>query len=129
MSETEINLFSEGSEFEGTLRLEKTTRLHGVVQGRIDGKSDSVLILAESAWIKGEIEADDVIIHGFVEGQIKGRRRIHLSSTGRVVGSLHAPSIEIDFGAQLEGRCIMPPRQAEPTAPSDGALTSPVAVG
>jgi len=65
-----------------------------------------------------------VVIHGFVEGEIRGRRRIHLSSTARVVGSLHAPAIEIDFGAKLEGSCTMSGSQID-----EGALRPHPALG
>jgi cytoskeletal protein CcmA (bactofilin family) len=57
--------------------------------------------------IEGTLEADEVIIQGFVRGEVQARRRIHLASQGRVVGSLSAPQIAVDFGAYLEGSLKM----------------------
>ncbi|MBN2135493.1 MAG: polymer-forming cytoskeletal protein [Acidobacteria bacterium] len=104
---TEITGFlDEGTEFNGEMKFGGTMRIDGKFNGKI--KSDSTLIIGETASVKAElIEVGAISINGKVEGHIKAKERIEIHSRGKVYGSITAPSLIIDDGALLEGQCSM----------------------
>lgn len=104
--ETEISLFSQGSLIKGELSVDQTARLHGRVEGKIIGLEPSLMVISETGSVHGEIQGDEVIIDGFVSGNISAKRRIVLSESARVIGDLHAPNIEIKFGCFFEGKAV-----------------------
>lgn len=75
------------------------------VDGTIDGDIRArVLLVGETAHIKGEIIADAVRVHGHVNGQIKANS-VNLAATAHVVGDILHENLSIEKGAFLEGHC------------------------
>jgi cytoskeletal protein CcmA (bactofilin family) len=107
LQESEVSLISEGSRFEGTLELDSVARFHGALRGRLVGKPGSLIVLGESGIVEGEIDADTIWVEGFVRGGVRGKTRVVLSPTARVIGDLESPSIEIQPGAYFDGNCRM----------------------
>ncbi len=107
IKETTINLIAEGTRLEGKISFENISRVYGILVGEIIATPGSTLILGETAKIEGTIQADTLIVDGFVQGDIKARTKVVLSGTGRVVGNIRTPSLVIDFGAYFEGQSLM----------------------
>ncbi|RYZ99287.1 MAG: polymer-forming cytoskeletal protein [Proteobacteria bacterium] len=114
--ETEVSLLSQGSLIKGEFTFDRMTRLHGRVEGKVIGLPGSVLIIGETASVHGEITADEVIIDGFVHGDVSATTKITVSECGRLIGNVKSPKFEVKFGAHFEGRAA--------TAPSPGAATA-----
>ncbi|MEO5335671.1 MAG: polymer-forming cytoskeletal protein [Magnetospirillum sp. WYHS-4] len=75
------------------------------VDGAVDGDIRSrVLLVGETAHIKGEIIADAVRVHGHVNGQIKANT-VSLATTAHVIGDILHENLSIEKGAFLEGHC------------------------
>jgi cytoskeletal protein CcmA (bactofilin family) len=73
------------------------------VEGNVDGDVRAqVLIVGESAVVKGEVVADEVVVHGRVVGRLRGLK-VRLSSTARVEGDIVHKTIAIESGAHFEG--------------------------
>ena len=73
------------------------------IEGTIDGDIRShLLTIGQTALVRGEIVADDVVINGRVIGRIRAQK-IRLSSTARVEGDILHKNIAIESGAQFEG--------------------------
>lgn len=108
LKETNINIISEGTRIEGKLVFDQISRVHGVLIGEIRAKEGSTLILSESSVVEGNIDADVLIIDGFVHGQIFAKTRVVLSRTGRVIGNIKTTSLQVEFGAYFDGQCSMP---------------------
>lgn len=104
--ETEITLFSQGSLIKGEVSIDQTARLHGRVEGKVIGLEPSLVVISETGSVHGAIDGDEVIVDGFVSGNIVARRKIVLSESARVIGDLHAPIIEIKFGCFFEGKAV-----------------------
>ncbi len=85
----------------GDLNSEGEIQVDGAIDGDIRTK---VLLVGETAVIKGEIVADSVRVHGTVNGQIKART-VDLSKTAHVVGDILHEDLAIEAGAFLEGHC------------------------
>jgi cytoskeletal protein CcmA (bactofilin family) len=101
--ETEVTLFSQGSLIKGEVTFDRMTRLHGRVEGKVNGLPGSVLVIGETASVHGEIDADEVIIDGFVHGNIAARTKVTVSECGRLIGNVTSPKFEVKFGAHFEG--------------------------
>ncbi len=83
------------------------------VDGSIDGDiRTKVLVIGESATVKGEIVGDTVHVYGKVNGQIKARavtlaktRAVTLAKSAHVVGNILHVNLSVEEGAFLEGHC------------------------
>jgi len=104
--ESEITLMSQGSLIKGEFTFDRMTRLHGRLEGKIHGLPGSVLIVGETASVHGEIKGDEIIIDGFVHGDIEAKTKVVVSESGRLIGNVRAPKFEVKFGAHFEGRAI-----------------------
>ncbi len=102
--ESEVTLLSQGSLIKGELTFDQMTRLHGRIEGKIAGLAGSVIVVGETASVHGEIDGDEVIIDGFVHGNVRGRTKVTVSESGRLIGNVKSPKFEVKFGAHFEGR-------------------------
>jgi cytoskeletal protein CcmA (bactofilin family) len=107
IQETTINIVGEGTRIEGEVLFDRITRVHGVLVGKVRAKEGSTLIIGETAVVEGDVDADTLVIDGYVQGDVSARKRVVISRTGRVIGDIHSPSVRVEFGAYFEGRCAM----------------------
>ncbi len=105
--ETTVNIVAENTRIEGQVVFDHISRVHGVLVGEVRAKEGSTLVLAETAVVEGNIEADTLLIDGYVHGNVAAKSKVLISRTGRVVGNIKAPSIVMEFGSYFEGRCTM----------------------
>jgi cytoskeletal protein CcmA (bactofilin family) len=61
-----------------------------------------LLTVGETALIKGEVIADDIVVNGRVVGKIRGLK-VRLTATARVEGDIIHKTIAIESGAHFEG--------------------------
>lgn len=83
----------------GNLKTTGDIQVEGVVEGDIRAH---LLTVGESATIRGEIVADDIVINGRVVGRVRGLK-VRLTSTARVEGDIVHKTIAIESGAHFEG--------------------------
>ena len=83
----------------GNLRTTGDIQVEGTVEGDIRAH---LLTIGESATIKGEVIADDVVINGRIVGRVRGLK-VRLTSTARVEGDIIHKTIAIESGAHFEG--------------------------
>ena len=106
MKEKEMNGFlDQGTSFKGDLVFEDLLRIDGKFEGTI--RSDSELIIGESAEVKGELTVDAVTINGHVNGKITAKSRIEINSKAQVTGELYTPVLSIQDGALFDGTVSM----------------------
>ncbi len=73
------------------------------IEGTIEGDVRAHLVtVGETATIKGEIAADDVVVNGRVIGRLRGLK-VRLTATARVEGDIVHKTIAIESGAHFEG--------------------------
>ncbi len=102
----------------GNLKTSGDINIEGTVEGDIRAH---LLTVGESATVKGEVMADDVVVHGRVVGRVRGLK-VRLTSTARVEGDIIHKTIAIESGAHFEGSVQ---RQDDPLG--GGAPKKPVA--
>jgi cytoskeletal protein CcmA (bactofilin family) len=107
LNESSINIIAEGTKIEGKITFDHISRVHGVLLGEVRANKGSILVLSESAVIEGNIDADVLMIDGYVRGDVIAQTRVVVSRTGRVIGNIKTASLILEFGAHFEGHCSM----------------------
>jgi cytoskeletal protein CcmA (bactofilin family) len=80
-----------------------------VVEGAVEGSlvSDKTISIKSKAKVIANIEANDAIIGGDVEGNIKAKGYLEITGTAIINGDIEASSLSIAQGAVFNGSCIM----------------------
>lgn len=106
-----FSLLGHQTFFQGKVILKGEARLAGHVEGTII--SEDVLIIEESALIKGEINGLIVEISGVFEGNLHAAELLRLTPSARVEGEIAAFKLVVEEGAKLLGKIssLDPPRQ------------------
>ncbi len=108
----------------GNIKTAGDVQIEGNVEGDIRAHQ---LTVGESATIKGEIVADEIIVNGRVVGRVRGLK-VRLSASARVEGDIVHKTIAIESGAHFEGSVQrqedplqngVTPKLAPPTASAD----------
>ena len=109
---------------EGTTVIGKSVKILGDLSGSEDLTMDGELqgtiqlpggrlTIGASARCRANIVAQEIIIHGRFEGDIRAKGRVELRSAAIVLGNIYAGSISIEDGAAFRGK-IDPSRAGEP---------------
>lgn len=104
------SLLSSDLHITGNLKTTGDIQVEGTVEGDIRAH---LLTIGESATIKGEVSADDVVVNGRIVGRVRGLK-VRLTSTARVEGDIIHKTIAIESGAHFEGSVQ---RQDDPLNP------------
>lgn len=83
----------------GNLKASGEVQIEGTIEGDINAHHVNV---GETATIRGEIVADDIVVYGKIIGRIRGEK-VRLSSTAQVEGDIIHRNIAIESGAHFEG--------------------------
>jgi len=108
--EYKLNIIAEETELQGKAIFKEVTRFHGKIKGEIHALPGSLLILTDTSMVEGKVSGDQVIVDGYVDGEISATGKITISPQGRVTGKIQAPRIEIQTGAWVEGSFISNPQ-------------------
>lgn len=108
------SLIAHGSRIEGHFIFTEGLRVDGEVVGDIRANDDqpSILVISETATVKGQIHADHVIINGTVHGPVFASELLELQPKARISGDVHYKALEMHQGAVIAG-------QLQPLAPGE----------
>ena len=102
----EINVFwNKGCVLNGKMASEGIFHLDGKMEGEIS--HIGTLIIGETAVIKGNVEANVLILNGQLEGEVNAKERMEIHSRGKLFGTVHTPIFVIQDGGTFEGNCKM----------------------
>lgn len=93
------SVLSNDLKIHGNLTTAGDIQIEGTIEGDIRAH---LLTVGESATVKGECIADDVIVNGRVVGKVRGLK-VRLTATARVEGDIIHKTIAIESGAHFEG--------------------------
>ena len=100
------------------------------VDGTVDGKLNLIngsLTIGPNGSVKADVSAREVIVRGKVEGNVTGKDKVQLWSTGQVTGEVRTDRLAIEDGALLRGKVEAgrpPVKSAETKAAAAGAAAS-----
>ena len=93
------SILSSDLNVQGNLLTDGDIQIEGNIEGDIRA---NLLTVGESAIVRGEVIADDVVINGRIIGRVRGLK-VRLTSTARVEGDIIHKTIAIESGAHFEG--------------------------
>jgi cytoskeletal protein CcmA (bactofilin family) len=98
------------SEFDGTYSTDRDLRIEGRAKGKLS--CHGTLHVAQGATVDAEIEAEQVVVAGVLEGTVNCRSRLQIMPSGELRGRISTPSLIINEGARYEGQMEMPSHNA-----------------
>ena len=111
-----------------TSMLSKEVKIEGEIQGsenlQVEGRFKGTIKLAGDLFVgptgvvDADIEADNVVVQGQLNGNVLARKQLQIHSSGKLVGDCTAQSIDIKEGALFEGRSKMIRPSASPAGGS-----------
>lgn len=99
-------ILDQGATFEGKLTFEGTVQIGGTFRGEIFTKD--TLVINSGSKVIAEIEAETIIISGYVEGNLFARKRVIMNPPAVFKGTVTTPSLKIEEGVVFEGASHMP---------------------
>ena len=96
----------------GAIKDSSDIQIFGSVEGEIS--SDAKVIIEESAYVKGPINAGEVVISGMVIGTITAKQRLELNPQGTIKGNVDTSDLLIHSGATFIGKSTMPDTKEQP---------------
>jgi len=103
----------------GSIKDSSDITIFGSVEGEVN--SDTKVIIEESAYVKGPVTANEVILSGFVNGTVNAKERLELNASGTIKGNIDTDDLLIHSGATFIGKCNMPDKkEGEPISNKEG---------
>lgn len=89
----------------GKLMSKASVQINGSVAG--DAVIDASLVVGLGGLIKGNVEANFILVAGTIEGNILAKEQLHVTKTAVINGDITCGSIIIDDGAVMNGNFKM----------------------
>ena len=96
------SVIGDGSSFKGTFIVKGSFQIDGKFEGEL--KIDGHLVIGPNGKVKtSTIMTESITIAGTLIGNIDAKREVILIETGRVLGNIEAPKIDVGEGAVIQG--------------------------
>ena len=101
------SVISKGTIIRGDIAFTGVLRVDGYIEGRLEAQSEqALLVVGETATLRGDVSAVDAVICGLVEGNVVVQRFLELRPGARVIGDVTYCQIEMHVGASVDGRMV-----------------------
>lgn len=101
----EVTIISSGSKIEGTLSSGGSVRVDGQINGDISARGN--ITVGEHGKIKGQVDADNVIVGGTINGTVNAKEKLVLEANATLEGDIVTKILVIAPGAKFEGSSRM----------------------
>jgi cytoskeletal protein CcmA (bactofilin family) len=107
-------LIGAGTRIIGDVQFSGGFHIDGHVKGNVDAppESGATLSVSDAGVVEGSVAVPNVILNGTVKGDILAHDRVELGATARVTGNVYYGLIEMEMGAEINGKLIHEPRKA-----------------
>ncbi|OUR76645.1 hypothetical protein A9Q83_13830 [Alphaproteobacteria bacterium 46_93_T64] len=95
------SIIAKGLVINGNLECDGELQINGIVVGDIRAEK---LTLGETSHVTGNISAAEILIHGKVDGNLKGED-VCIFASASVKGDVTNSSLSIEPGAVIDGHC------------------------
>jgi cytoskeletal protein CcmA (bactofilin family) len=121
-------LIGAGTRIIGDVQFAGGFHLDGHIKGNVDARAESgaTLSVSDSGVVEGAVAVPNVILNGAVVGDILAHERVVLGATARVTGNVYYHLIEMEMGAEINGKLVHEPRKAESGKTSSAQTSAPV---
>ncbi len=100
------SLIAAGTQLMGDMLFSEGLRVECQVTGNLTAhdSSPSILVIAETSVVDGQIRADHIIINGTVNGAVHAKMLLELQPKARIRGDVFYGALEMHEGALIDGR-------------------------
>ena len=100
------SLIAGGTQLVGDMSFSEGLRVECQVTGNLAAQESlpSILVIAETAVVDGEVRADHIIINGVVNGAVHAKMLLELQPKARIRGDVFYGALEMHEGALIGGR-------------------------
>lgn len=100
-----VTILTSGCHFAGKLYCKGATRIGGTIEGEVI--AEGLLIVEEDAVINATVKAEEIVVHGRMEGNLSVQRKIEMCATADVQADIVTPNLLVHEGAIYNGRTTM----------------------
>ena len=115
----QLSVIGQKLRFKGDLSAEEDLLIQGHVEGTIDHRAKNLTIGAHGN-VDANIVAQNVIIQGKVNGEIRATESVIIEPSARIVGDIFAPRVGLKEGAKFKGSIDMDADPLAETTPKPG---------
>jgi len=99
------NVIAKETKIVGEIVAQGNIRIEGTVEGTL--RSEKKVVIGDSAKVIGNINAVDIEISGYIEGQVKCTETLYLKKTAVIKGDMYTKKLVVENGASFNGKCQM----------------------
>jgi cytoskeletal protein CcmA (bactofilin family) len=91
--------------FDGRYRSERGVRIQGNARGSIESRQ--YIFVEAGAQVEADLSAEDITVSGDFTGKITCRRRLEVTTTGKIRGQVQTALLVVQEGGALDGELHM----------------------
>ena len=101
-------IIGQGTEVIGEVRFDGGLHVDGKVVGNVTGgaEQECAITLGAAGVIEGNLDVPYAVLGGTVIGDVRASRRAELTSGARIEGTLYYGLLEMDEGAEVNGKLV-----------------------
>ena len=106
------SVIGPGTEVTGSISFDGGLHLDGRIVGDVTGRRSesgapaSAISIAATGVVEGNLDVPHVVIDGTVYGDVRAAQRAELASGARIRGTLFYGALEMDRGAEVDGKLV-----------------------
>ena len=101
-AEHEMALLGSSLQIKGEITGTEDLLIDGLVEGRIH-LDERKLTVGATAKVTADIDARDVVVYGYLKGNVRAQGRVEIKKDGAIIGNLTTAQIMIEDGAGFKG--------------------------
>jgi cytoskeletal protein CcmA (bactofilin family) len=117
------NTLGSDVEIKGNLKFSGELTFDGKIDGEI--QTDGVLNLGDGAVVNGNINAQNVVVRGKVNGNIVAKEKIDIKTKTELFGDIRASKLSVEEGVTFVGKTEVNPNKVSPTPARPEAPKAP----
>jgi cytoskeletal protein CcmA (bactofilin family) len=98
--------------FDGRYRSERGVRIQGNARGSIESRQ--YIFVEAGAQVEADLSAEDITVSGDFRGKISCRRRLEVTSSGKIFGQVQTALLVVQEGGAIDGELPRRAGEAEP---------------
>ena len=117
-------LIGEHCTLQGNISSHNSVKIDGGIVGHV--ASEGMVIVGDKGWIKGNIQAKELLVFGRIEGDITAQN-LDLKASAHINGNIDTHSLQIEPGAVYQGSVVMHSQNTAALPDHSPTLTLPAA--
>lgn len=96
-----LSIIASGMVVTGDVRCDGVLRIDGVLEGSIIGARQ--LLVTPGGRVRGDVQADEIVVGGEIDGNVRALVRLELQGTAVVNGNIETRAFVVPEGGRVNG--------------------------